>query len=72
VGISPNRGAAKVSISGMKIKSFVTESIVRNRIAHSYKTRYVNETLHIYYIGSSQDTLTKPHVTLSKERRCLP
>lgn len=38
---------------------FVTESIVWNRIAHSYKTRYVNEILRIYYIESSQDSLSK-------------
>lgn len=38
---------------------FITESIVWNRIAHSYKTRYVNEILRIYYIDSSHDTLTK-------------
>jgi len=38
---------------------FVTESVVWNQIARSYKTRFVNEPLKIYYTEPAEDSLTK-------------
>jgi glycosyltransferase involved in cell wall biosynthesis len=38
---------------------YVTESVVWNSIARSYRTRYVNEVLYTAYVEPAEDSLTK-------------